>query len=330
MQRAFTEIDIEAEPQTVWSILDDLPRYPEWNPVVPTLEGRTTLGQILVGQLAFKGIPARPLSPRVNRVVPARQFRWITERPGDQWFTAEHIFELSSTERGTRLVHREIFDGPAAEGLADFVSQVVQPSYELFNLALKARAEAFATASLPLHPAVDHGVSKAASTPLRLQCSCDDAPVSVRVAEAVSHNHLCGCSRCWKPEGALFAQTAVVPRATCDDWRHQEKLAPVDPRAKILRMACSKCGVHMIGQVDDPDHHFYGLEFVHPELATEGETAAPEFAAFVSSLVESGTSAALMGAVRRQLSALAVPPFDAFSPEISDVIAYHHLKLRIP
>ena len=44
----------------------------------------------------------------------------------------------------------------------------------------------------------------------------------------------------------------------------------------------------MFGRIENKNHPFYGLDFVHTELSSEEGWAAPEFAAFVSSIIESG------------------------------------------
>ena len=36
-----------------------------------------------------------------------------------------------------------------------------------------------------------------------------------------AHNHVCGCTKCWKPSGALFSQVAVVPRDNAQ--RHRQR-----------------------------------------------------------------------------------------------------------
>jgi hypothetical protein len=58
--------------------------------------------------------------------------------------------------------------------------------------------------------------------------------------------------------------------------------------ATIQRHACTGCGTHMFGRIENKGHAFYGLDFIHPELFEESGSAAPGFAAFVSSVIESG------------------------------------------
>lgn len=330
MHEVVTSIDIAAAPQTVWAILDDIDSYPEWNPIVPRLAGRTTLGQRLDGVLVIPELPTPPLTPEVNRVVGAREFRWISVIPGDDGFSAEHIFELRPTASGTHLVHRELFDGPGSKVLAPALDPLVAPAYRGFNEALKARAEAFAHSAVRIHPALDaadvDGARADTDATGMLRCACEADPVVVALVEPVQHNHLCGCSLCWKPEGALFAQVAVAPADTVSVVKGENHLHPVDTNASIIRHACRRCGVHMLGTVVDADHHFYGLTFVHPEREA-GASPPIEFAGFVSSLVETGMPAALMAAVRRRLGEAGIPVYDAFSPEIMDVIAFHRVKL---
>jgi S-(hydroxymethyl)glutathione synthase len=56
--------------------------------------------------------------------------------------------------------------------------------------------------------------------------------------------------------------------------------------------------------------------------------AAPEFAAFVSSVIESGTKPAQMGAIRARLKELKLEPYDCLSPALMDVIATHAAKAK--
>ena len=321
-----TEIIIDAAPQLVWSVLDDLEKYPEWNEIIPELKGRTTVGERVSGTLRQDNTPDIPINPTITRIVGARELRWLSEAPGGV-FSAEHIFVLEPIAGGkTRVAHSEIFGGPVAEQRWPNIDTNTRAAYEKFNRLLKERAEELSREALTLHPAAGKTAGPNASCTL-LRCRCQDNPVEITVDGPVYHNHLCGCSKCWKPEGSLFAQVAVTPAGSVAETKNADKLAVVDATQKIERYACKECGVHLVGRVTDKDHHFYGLEFVHPELADNDVQLPIEFAAFVSSLVESGTSPSFMSAIRKQLQGLSIPSYDAFSPELMDIIAWHKVKL---
>ena len=182
--------------------------------------------------------------------------------------------------------------------------------------------------AIAIHPSVDHGIKPAAAnfTGGTLVCKCSDKPVVVSVAAQTAHNHACGCTRCWKPAGALFSMVAVVARDKVTVTDSADKLKVVDEQATIQRHACTGCGVHMFGRIENKSHPFYGLDFIHTELSTQEGWAAPTFAAFVSSIIEAGADPANMGAVRAQLKTMGLEPYDALSPALMDAIATHTAK----
>jgi len=184
------------------------------------------------------------------------------------------------------------------------------------------------TTAFSIHPNVDGGV-KAGSKDFAggvLLCKCKDNPVEITVSGQSAHNHACGCTKCWKPAGALFSLVAVVPRDNLKVTKNADKLAVVDPNAAIQRHACKACGVHMYGRIENTKHPLYGLDFIHTELSPQKGWSAPEFAAFVSSIIESGADPAQMTAVRGRLRELGLEPYDALSPPLMDFIATHVAK----
>ena len=127
------------------------------------------------------------------------------------------------------------------------------------------------SSSVSIHPSVDQGIQKgreqfAGGT---LRCRCTSAPVEVTITGNVAHNHACGCTKCWKPDGALFSVVAVVPRDKLAVTSNEQKLAVVDASAAIQRHACKACGVHMFGRIENRNHPFHGLDFVHVELSQD-------------------------------------------------------------
>jgi len=185
--------------------------------------------------------------------------------------------------------------------------------------------------AIRIHPSVDNGV-KAGNKDFKggtLTCKCTSAPVTVKLDTNVAFNHACGCSKCWKPAGAMFSLVGVVPRDKLSVTAGAQKLKVVDPAAPIQRYACNGCGVHMYGRIENKAHPFYGFDFVHTELSKDQGWAAPEFAAFVSSVIETGGARPdEMAGVRGRLRELKLEPYDSLSPQLMDMIATHTAKAK--
>lgn len=181
------------------------------------------------------------------------------------------------------------------------------------------------TDGVKIHPAVDNGIKPGNPNFSGgvLTCHCSSNPVKVRVGAQTAHNHVCGCTKCWKPDGAIFSQVAVVSRDAVEVLENGDKLEIVNKDAPIQRYRCTGCGVHMYGRIENKDHPFYGLDFVHTELSDETGWSAPEFAAFVSSVIESGVDPSRMDGIRARLRELGLEPYDALSPPLMDAIATH-------
>ena len=181
------------------------------------------------------------------------------------------------------------------------------------------------SSAVSIHPSVDNGITPGSGSFAggTLACHCAQDPVTVKVDAQSAHNHACGCTRCWKPAGALFSVVAVVPRDKLSVTANEDKLKLVDDKAMIQRHACKECGVHMYGRIENTQHPLYGLDFIHTELSPQSGWSAPQFAAFVSSIIESGADPANMGAVRARLKELGLEPYDCLSPPLMDFIATH-------
>jgi len=183
--------------------------------------------------------------------------------------------------------------------------------------------------AVKIHPAVDNGVKPGTGiSGGTLTCLCASQPVTVSLGVDVAHNHVCGCSKCWKPAGAVFAQIAVIGKDKVKVTANEQKLKVVDSSAAIQRHACTACGAHMYGRIENKNHPFYGLDFVHTELSKESGWSAPTFAAFVSSIIETGYKPEGMGEVRARLKELKLEPYDCLSPPLMDAIATHTAKAK--
>lgn len=179
--------------------------------------------------------------------------------------------------------------------------------------------------NVSIHHAVDNGIKPTGEgfEGGTLKCHCTSNPVEVTVGAQSAHNHVCGCTQCWKPDNTLFSQVAVVSRDSVSVTANADKLHIIDSSQTIQRYACKECGVHMYGRIEDESHPFFGLDFIHTELSDADGWSAPEFAAFVSSLIEGGVDPKDMGGIRGRLKELKLEPYDCLSPGLMDAIASH-------
>lgn len=178
--------------------------------------------------------------------------------------------------------------------------------------------------AIALHPAIDRGFAKSAKKGFAggtLTCNCATEPVTVEISSQSAHNHACGCTKCWKPDGAIFSIVAVAPSDKVKVTANAHKLKVVDTSALIQRHACTSCGVHMYGPVTRDGHPFQGLSFIHTELSKQKGWSPPGFAAFVSSVIESGTPPSKMPAIRKRLKQLGLEPYDSLNPGLMDYLA---------
>lgn len=197
------------------------------------------------------------------------------------------------------------------------------------KVAKKAAKPKAKAKPISLHPLLNKGVFSKAKKNFAggtLTCNCATNPVVVEIKGQTAHNHACGCSKCWKPDGAIFSVVAVTSRDNVSVKANGDKLKIVDSNATIQRHACKDCGTHMFGRVENTKHGFYGLDFVHTELSKDKGWSPPEFAAFVSSVIETGTDPANMGAIRARLKKVGLQPYDCLSSGLMDYLATHAAK----
>lgn len=176
--------------------------------------------------------------------------------------------------------------------------------------------------SLHLHPLLDGGFTKGTDQFFggKLHCHCPENKVEVTITGNVLHNHACGCSKCWKPAGAFFSVIGVVPIDNVHVTANKNKLAIVDQSATIQRHACSQCKVHLFGRIEK-EHAFKGLDFIHVELSDENGWQEPQFAAFVSSIIEQGFEPSKIDSVRLRLKSMGLETYDVLSPQLMDALS---------
>ena len=135
-------IDIPASPATVWQVLAQTDRYPEWNPFM-TISGRLAVGE----RLAVTIRPARrtmTFRPTVLAIEDGTLIRWRGTAGVSGIFDGEHELRLEpGPDGGTRFVQREAFSGLLVP-LMRRVLDDTDAGFAAMNAALRDRAVAHA------------------------------------------------------------------------------------------------------------------------------------------------------------------------------------------
>ncbi len=142
MRELNTETEIKALPEKIWDILMDFDKYPEWNPFIKEIEGNMEVGHRLKALIAAPGGKAMTFKPKVLKVEPNREFRWLGHLLFPGVFDGEHIFQIEPTANGTvRFIHREKLGGLLVPMFWKKLDKDTRAGFNQMNEALKKRAE---------------------------------------------------------------------------------------------------------------------------------------------------------------------------------------------
>jgi hypothetical protein len=135
------DIDIDAAPSVVWSVLTATAEYPSWNPFILRLEGQLREGERLGVRIQPSGGRAMNFKPTALAVRPDRELRWLGHLLVPGLFDGEHRFLLEEAGEGrTRFTQAERFTGllvPLFRGTLE----KTEAGFEQMNEALKRKAE---------------------------------------------------------------------------------------------------------------------------------------------------------------------------------------------
>jgi hypothetical protein len=141
-RRIETNIEIDASPKKVWSILTDFAGMASWNPFIKSISGALTPGSILAVHIAPPGKRGMRFKPTVLTANSERELRWLGRLLLPGIFDGEHYFLLEPIGSDTtRLTHGEKFSGILV-GLFGGTLSATEDGFKAMNVALKQRAEA--------------------------------------------------------------------------------------------------------------------------------------------------------------------------------------------
>lgn len=142
------DIEINASPERVWSILTDFPAYPTWNPYIYPVRGEAKAGTQLELTL-HAGTSPVTFQATVLTAEPPRQLSWAVRVFDVGVFERSQTFTIDEVgPHRVRLTSRERFRGlllPLEGGLPDD-SKV---GMDMMLHALRSAAEEVPTSSTP-------------------------------------------------------------------------------------------------------------------------------------------------------------------------------------
>jgi hypothetical protein len=145
MKELRTEIEIQAPPETVWQILTDLAKYPEWNPFIHVAIGKAIVGDTVDIDVASGTADAKDMTLHctVVKAEPNHDLCWKYHVYMPGLFRGEHSFTIEplGPDR-VRFIDREVFDGVLLPLQANAIDTQSRRGFEDMDKALKARAEA--------------------------------------------------------------------------------------------------------------------------------------------------------------------------------------------
>lgn len=137
-----SSIEVNASADRVWSVLEALDRYAEWNPQIPVASGVLEAGSRIKLRLALPGRPPLDLSATLEEVRPASLLTWRGHVVAPWFFEGRRRFEIAPVGEGrVRVTHVEAVHGLFAPVFSVLMGTPVRKSQAALNEALRCRAE---------------------------------------------------------------------------------------------------------------------------------------------------------------------------------------------
>lgn len=137
-----TEVEIDAPPERVWSVLTALQSYHEWNPAIIAASGDLRVGSRLTLRFQPIGTSGYTFRPKLLVVDPPRELRWLGWPRVPLVFDTEHYFAIAPIgDRRARLEHGLLAYGLGAPFAARAIDRVTRRHFDEMNQALKERTE---------------------------------------------------------------------------------------------------------------------------------------------------------------------------------------------
>lgn len=139
--KIYTDIEIDASPEIVWSVLTDTVKYGNWAAFLVGIKGEITDGAKIT--VSFQLDPAKEkltILDHTITVVEGQEFSWAEKGPGG--IRDNHHFRLEAADTGkTRFIQSDEIMGGITFLMGSRLAKMYLDGYQAFNRGLKVEAE---------------------------------------------------------------------------------------------------------------------------------------------------------------------------------------------
>ena len=136
-----TAVTVTAAPATIWSVVADVERWPEWTASTTRVERLDGGPFAVASRVRIKQPRFPPAVWKVTALEPERSFTWVSKAPG-LISTGDHVIEPEGD--GARVVLRIRQEGALGPIFGRLAARITRRYMEMEARGLKQRAEAAA------------------------------------------------------------------------------------------------------------------------------------------------------------------------------------------
>lgn len=135
--------DINAPPDTTWTVVAALEAYEQWNPFMVNASGALAIGERLTFRLRA-GRRVLQMRPRITELAAGRKVAWLGRFLVPHVLDGQHELIVEPLGAGrSRFTQRERFTGILVPALGGLLKET-DAGFAAMNEALKRRAESLA------------------------------------------------------------------------------------------------------------------------------------------------------------------------------------------
>lgn len=135
-------VGVRAPASVVWSILSDIERWSEWNPLYTEASGKVGFGEKLTLTLSLPGRAPQVIRPQVFDWAPDEAIHWKLSALGGLLTTVRYLEIEPLSETGCVFSNGEIFPGLVGGLIARQMRRPIRAGFAALGERLREIAEA--------------------------------------------------------------------------------------------------------------------------------------------------------------------------------------------